>query len=88
MLHQKVHGFTTSDCSAKSENDVFPAPPVGRAFSKTQNIPSRGGPVTLGSVWFQLDGACKIKEFFQHLPWAQIEKIAIQLLVEVGSHLV
>jgi hypothetical protein len=86
MLDQKVHGFTTSDCSAKSPTDVFPSPPVGHAFSTTQNIPSRGS-VTLGSVWFQLNGACQIKQFFQHLPWGEIEKIGIQLLEEIGEHL-
>jgi hypothetical protein len=81
MSSQKVRGFTTSDCSAKTEDDVFPPIPMGKAFSVTQDVT---GPhprkIRLGSVWFQLNGACQIKSFFQHIPWGKVGEIALKVL--------
>jgi hypothetical protein len=88
MALQKVKGFTTSDCTAKGKNDVFPQFPLGKTFAVTQEIHDPDPrTVKLGSVWFQLNGACQIKSFFQHLPWDKIGKIALEILKNVPKWL-
>jgi hypothetical protein len=81
MAGQKARGFTTPDCTAQTRNDVFAELPMGKAFSVTQEV---RGPnprtIKLGSVWFQLDGACQIKSLFQHISWDKVAEIAFQIL--------